>query len=255
MRNFKKLKNFLLDLFFPKFCLGCGKEKTWLCQDCQALLEIQEENFCPVCGKVIFNNHEVITRFSSEARGSYFKTHEFCKRKTNLEGLFWAVDYNNPLVKKLILKFKYTPFAKELAKPVAKILISHFLLTEFPLRKMNFILVPIPLIKKRLKWRGFNQAEEISKEISRFFQLPVENFLIREKEREPQMKIQDLKKRKENIKGVFSCHLSEKVKGKRTLLIDDVSTTRATLEEAAKVLKKAGAKQVWAAVIAFSNKT
>lgn len=251
MRNFKKylwgyfsltlkiLKNFLLDVFFPKFCLGCGKERTWLCEDCQALLEIQEENFCPVCGKLTLD----------------FKTHKFCKRKTNLEGLFWAVDYNNPLVKKLILKFKYTSFARELAKPLAKILISHFLLTEFPLRKMNFILVPIPLIRKRLKWRGFNQAEEISKEISRFFQLPVENFLIREKEREPQMKIQDLKKRKENIKGVFSCHSPEKVKGKKILLIDDVCTTRATLEEAARVLKKAGAKQVWGAVIAFSIKT
>lgn len=239
MRNFKKIKNFLLDVFFPKFCLGCGKEKTWLCEDCQALLEIQEENFCPVCGKLTLD----------------FKTHEFCKRKTNLEGLFWAVDYNNPLVKKLILKYKYTPFAKDLTKPIAKILISHFLLTEFPLRRMDFILVPIPLVKKRLKWRGFNQAEEISKEISIFFQLPVENFLIQEKEKVPQMKIQDLKKRKENIKGVFSCHLPEKVKGKKILLIDDVCTTRATLEEATKVLKKAGAKQVWAAVIALSTKT
>ncbi len=243
MRNFKKLKNFLLDVFFPKFCLGCGKEKTWLCQDCQALLEIQEENFCPVCGKVTFD----------------FKTHDFCKRKTSLEGLFWAVDYNNPLVKKLILKFKYESFAKELAQPLAKVLISHFLLTGFfqgrALDNSQFVLVPIPLTKRRLKWRGFNQAEEISKEISKFSQLPVENFLIREKEREPQMKIQDLKKRKENIKGVFSCHLPEKVKGKKILLIDDVCTTRATLEEAAKVLKKAGAKQVWAAVIAFSSKT
>ena len=247
MRNFKKIKNFVLDVFFPKFCLGCGKEKTWLCEDCQALLEIQEENFCPVCGKLTLD----------------FKTHEFCKRKTNLEGLFWAVDYNNPLVKKLILKFKYTPFAKELVKPIAKILISHFLLTEFPFKKYTgrtranyqFVLVPIPLTRKRLKWRGFNQAELISKEVSRFFQLPVENFLIREKEREPQMKIQDLKKRKENIKGVFSCHLPEKVKGKNILLIDDVCTTRATLEEAAKVLKKAGAKQVWGVVIGFSIKT
>lgn len=250
----EKAKNFILNLFFPKFCLGCSKEGSWLCPDCQALLDIQEENFCPVCERPTFN----------------FQTHHNCKRETNLEGLFWAVNYNNALIKKLILKFKYEPFAKELAKPLAKILISHFLLSEFPLKNRGrtpancqFVLVPIPLTKKRLKWRGFNQAEELAKEISRFYHLPLYNFLIREKERVPQMEIKDSQKRKENIKDVFSCPpkflsekfgracvFPEKIRGKKILLIDDVCTTRATLEEAAKVLKKSGAKQVWAAVIA-----
>ena len=69
------------------------------------------------------------------------------------------------------------------------------------------------------------------------------------------MKIQNLKKRKENIKRVFPCPLPEKGKRGKILLIDDVCTTRATLEEVAKVLKQAGAKQVWEAVIALSAKT
>lgn len=236
MKRLEKVKNFLLDIFFPKFCLGCGKEGTWLCQDCEALLEIQEENFCPVCEKLTLN----------------FKTHQACKGLTNLKGLFWAVDYSNPLVKKLILRFKYQPFARELAKPLAKILISHFLLSGFPLKNRGStpVLVPIPLTKKRLRWRGFNQAEEIAKEISEFFQLPLENLLIREKERTPQMEIKNSQKRKENIKGVFSCISEEKIRGKKILLIDDVCTTRATLEEAAKTLKKAGFKEIWAAVVA-----
>ena len=229
-----RAKNFLLDLFFPKFCLSCGKTGSWLCQDCQAFLKIQEENFCPACDKLTLN----------------FKTHKACKGLTKLAGLFWAVDYRNPLVKKLIFKFKYRPFAKELARPLTKILISHFLLSGVPLTKMDFVLVPIPLTRKRLKWRGFNQAEEIAKEISRFYQLPLDNLLIREKERIPQMKIKEPEKRKENIKGVFSCVFPQEVRGKTILLIDDVSTTRATLEEAAKVLKKSGAQEVWAAVVA-----
>lgn len=241
MEKWEKVKNFVLDLFFPKFCLGCGKEGIWLCQDCQALLEIQEKNSCPACGKLTLD----------------FKTHKTCKGLTNLTGLFWAVDYNNPLAKKLILKFKYEPFAKELAEPLAKILISHFLLTGFPLKNFpgqtpvnQFVLVPIPLSKKRLKWRGFNQTEKVAKEISRFYHLPIENFLIREKEKIPQMEIRDSQKRKENIKGVFSCVFPQGVRGRKILLVDDVCTSRATLEEAAKVLKKSGAQEIWATVIA-----
>ena len=234
MEKVKKVKNLLLETLFPEFCLGCGKLGAWLCKDCESLLEIQNEVSCPVCGKLTFN----------------FKTHEFCRGRTILKGLFWPVRYQNPLVKKLILKFKYKPFAENLAKPLAQLLTSHFLLTQFPLSESGFVLVPIPLTKKRLKWRGFNQAEKVSREISDIFHLPMEHLLAREKERMPQIEIKEPEKRKENIKGVFSCSFEEKIGNKKILLIDDVCTTRATLEEAAKVLKAAGFKEIWAAVVA-----
>ena len=165
---FTKTSEFCLNLFFPRVCINCQREGNWLCEDCLATLEIQSNVFCPICLKRVLD----------------FKTCRSCKNKTNLSGLFWVLPYQNFLVKKLIQQFKYEPFIKELKQPLSYIIISHLLLTEFfsSNRAQEFILIPIPLSKKRLRWRGFDQAEEIAKEISNYFKMPVlNNVLIREK--------------------------------------------------------------------------
>lgn len=233
---FRKLKNFLLELFFPQFCLNCGREESWLCQDCQAILEIESWSFCPVCLK----------------RTLDFKVHKNCCQKTNLTGLFWALSYQNSLVKNLIQKFKYQPFVKELSKPLSYFIISHLFLIEF-LPKNNlrdYILIPVPLDKRRLRWRGFNQAEEIARELSKTLEIPlILNLLSKIKRTRPQTELTE-KERKESLKGAFLVKNENEVKGKKIFLIDDVYTTGATLEECAKVLKEAGAKEVWAIVVA-----
>jgi predicted amidophosphoribosyltransferase len=253
---FSQLREFCLNLFFPQLCLNCQRERSWLCDDCQAILEIQSSTFCPICLKKV----------------SDFKTCPSCKRKTNLSGLFWALSYQDPLVKKVIQRFKYEPFIRELSQSLAYLIISHLLLiglNENWLRE--FVLIPLPLHKKRKKWRGFDQAEEIAKEISKYFnpvkdsgdrenpqkenisngiKIPVlNNVLIREKETLPQV---DLGKenRKENVKNAFSCLKPDLIKSKKIFLVDDVYTTGATMEEAARVLKEAGAKEVWGMVVA-----
>ena len=109
----------------------------------------------------------------------------------------------------------------------------------------------IPLHQKRLKWRGFNQAEEIAKKLSFFFEVPVlNNALIRIKYTTPQVKMENNLQRKENIKGAFVCPYPEIIKNQKIFLVDDVFTTGATMEEAAKTLKQAGAKEVWGVVTA-----
>jgi len=95
-------KEFLLDLLFPNSCLNCREEGNYLCENCFSLVDIMERQFCPVCIKV---------SLGGTCRG--------CIRKTELNGLFSAVSYQNKLVKTLIGRYKYEPFVKELTKPLA----------------------------------------------------------------------------------------------------------------------------------------
>jgi ComF family protein len=216
-----KSKEFLLDLIFPKFCLGCKKEGSFLCEDCFSTLEIST-------------------------------SHQKFKGK-NLADLYFPVNYENFLVKKLIQNFKYPPLIKELKKELAFLIISHFLLLDKKPDFSDFILVPIPLSKKKLKRRGFNQAEEIAKELAEFLKIPlISDCLIKTKETKDQVELSE-KERKENVKGAFFIKNKEKIVGKNVLLVDDVFTTGATIEEAARVLKEAGAKKIVGIVIARAS--
>ena len=218
-----KAISFYLDIFFPKYCFGCRKRGNYLCEDCRACLEISQHQY-------------------------------YLYKEQKLDALYFALDYQKSFIKKLIQQFKYEPFIKELSQSLAVLIIEHFYLLDKPppflTNKTNFILIPIPLHLKRLKRRGFNQAEEIAKELSKFLSLPlVSDCLIKDKETRAQVELNN-EERKENVKGVFLVKNKEKIEKKKILLIDDVYTTGSTMEEAAKVLKKAGAKKVIGIVIA-----
>jgi len=222
-----KLKEFILDLLFPKFCLNCRKEGTYLCVDCAELLEI--------------------TGFHQPAH------------LASLADLYFAVNYQNPLVQNLIKNFKYEPFVKELSQTIASLIIKHFqLMDNRPVfhpainvnNQANFAFIPVPLHRSKLKWRGFNQAEEICKNLAEFFQLPVINHcLIRIKKTSPQTELTG-SARKENIKNAFLVKNKELIKNKNIILVDDVYTTGATLQECSRVLKQAGAQKVIGLVFA-----
>lgn len=234
------MKSFLLDLFFPSFCINCGKEGNYLCQDCLALIDISEYQYCPFCksAKIVLDG----------------KTCKTCKKHKKLKGLYCATSYQNFVVKKMLKLFKYSPFIKELAKPLSFLIIAHFqiLNKSFPqnLEEKGFVLIPVPLHKRKLKWRGFNQAEELAKELSLFFKIPlIKNVLIKTKETLPQVELKE-REREENIKNAFQCVKPESIKKRKILLVDDVFTTGATMEECAKVLKQAGAKEIYGIAIA-----
>jgi len=216
-----EIKEFILDLVFPKFCLGCKKEGVFLCQDCFSILEV-------------------------------LTAHQKFKRK-NLNDLYFPVSYENFLVKKLIQNFKYPPLIKELKKELALLIISHFLLLDKKPNFLDFVLIPIPLSKRKLKWRGFNQAEEIAKELSEFLKIPLfSDCLVKIKETKDQVELSE-EERKENVKNAFLVKNKEKIIGKNVLLVDDVFTTGATMEEAARVLKEAGTRKVIGVVVAKAS--
>lgn len=238
MGSIAQIKKAVLDTLFPVFCLSCHSPENWICDRCLAQIKLNEQQVCPSCEKI-----ETI-------RGKLCFS---CKKEkvSSLDGLTAAVSYENDTVKKAIYNLKYR-FVAELAKPLSQILLRSLLENDISLPKY---IVPVPLHQRRLRWRGFNQsqilAEKISSELSPPVKIEVLDALERKKARKPQMEIKKYQDRLESVEGIFSLKEEpSKIKGARILLVDDIATTGATLRECAKVLKEAGAKYVFAAVIA-----
>ena len=235
-----KIKKFLLDLLFPKFCLGCKKEGIYLCEDCRGLLDIAEFNYCLCSKKPI--------RLALLAQGKCEK----CQNK-KLSGLYFALPYKEKqLTKKLIYQFKYKPYLKDLAETLASIIIEHLVISGKNTEEIwaNGVLVPVPSDKNKIKNRGYNQAEELAKELSKILKIPVIfNNLIKIKCTPPQMELSK-EKREKNLENAFQIKNPEEFSDKKVFLVDDVYTTGSTMEECAKTLKLAGAKNIWGITIA-----
>lgn len=106
------------------------------------------------------------------------------------------------------------------------------------------MLIPMPISKNRLKERGYNQSEFFTKHISKLTGIPMRtDLLFKIKDTPPQSGLK-YSERAENVKGAYKVDKPLEVKGKNIILTDDVTTTRATLNECARMLKKAGAKTV-----------
>lgn len=149
----------------------------------------------------------------------------------------------------MALKYK---FAKEVAKELVYCTLE-FLKNESLVLPKEDVLVPIPLYWFRGNWRGFNQSDEIGKTLARGIGLGfIPDLLIRKKFTKPQTELKG-KERRENVRGVFSLNPNYKLqitKYNSLILFDDVWTTGATIKEATKVLKRAGANKVWALTLA-----
>ena len=239
--SLQKTRLFLLDLLFPKFCLGCRKEGTYLCDDCRTLLDIAEFDYCLCDTKP--------QRIPPEQRSGKCSR---CQDK-KLSGLYSALPYKeNQLTKKLIHQFKYQPYLKDLAKTLASILVEHFVIAGKNTDEIweNSILVPAPLSKKKLKERGYNQSEELAKELSKILKIPViSDNLTKIRHTKPQMELKK-EQREKNLENAFQIKNPAEFAGKKIFLVDDVYTTGSTMQECARVLRGAGAKQVWGTTIA-----
>jgi len=147
--------------------------------------------------------------------------------------------HKNPILRKAIHKFKYS-FYKDLAKPLSKLLNP----------QKDAIIVPIPLHKKRLSFRGFNQSEELAKNLPN----KTINLLQRVKKTSSQAKLSKIE-RQNNIKGSFMINprVDMPPKSSTLILLDDVCTTFSTMNEAALTLKKNGYNIVHTMALAYSE--
>lgn len=206
------MKQFILDILFPKFCICCLREGNYLCEDCFSMIDIAEAGYITV---------------------------------DNLNKLYCSTSYDNFIVKRLISQFKYG-FVKELSKPLADLILIN--LRDIDLT--DFILIPVPLYINKLKQRGFNQTEEIAKHISNSLNISVlTNVLFKTKQTTAQVELKK-EQREQNLEKAFSIEKPELIKDKSILLIDDVFTTGSTMKECSRILKQANPKEIYGAVIA-----
>lgn len=227
----------VLDILFPKKCLNCHKSGTYFCKNCVSEIK-QSDLVCPFCERLSLGG----------------VVHPVCKRRYGLDGLWSLGIYEDPL-KKAIQKLKYK-WITELAEVLVDITIEYwaknppvFLDQIKKDRGENWIIVPVPLHWSRKNWRGFNQAELIAKLFSSKLGLKYEEALVRTKNTKPQVTQKDSYQRKQNIRNAFSLN-SILHPQSSILLVDDVWTTGSTLRECCFVLKRGGAKSVWALTLA-----
>jgi ComF family protein len=144
------------------------------------------------------------------------------------------------------LKYK---FVEDLAEPLGGLIVKN--IREMGSRPgKEFIIIGIPLFRKRLIERGFNQAVLLAKIVSRDLGWPMEEkALQRVRATVPQVELEE-EGRAQNIKNAFAVFDSSKIINKKIILVDDVLTTGATMEECAKTLKLSGAKEVWGVALA-----
>ncbi len=216
----------ILDMVFPTKCISCGRTGADLCIQCLSDSPTAE--------------------------------------RESAKWIFPLYDYRHPPIKKALWLFKYKG-KKRLASIFAKIVYDKILEELSDLSAMenfnNVILVPIPLSPKRHRERGYNQAELICKELIKINNLrhgidvKLENdILIKPRETEHQARIENRTERLKNIIRSFAIKNTEKnnglIKDKNVILIDDIITTGATLNEARKILKQAGARKIIAFTVA-----
>ncbi|MBM3255916.1 MAG: ComF family protein [Candidatus Moranbacteria bacterium] len=235
-------KSILLNILFPRHCVICETPDSYLCKNCFGAIPIRKTNLCPVCQNIETFAGRVCNVCENE------------KRKIYLDGLIIASYYKNPVLRETLFRFKYN-FIQGLSFSLAKVLAKKILsLSEFPFT--DFTLVPIPLHPKRQLWRGFNQAALLVKKLQllldkkEVFVETSPTLLIREKNSKPQMKIKSTLVREKNIVGSFIFNKAfTNNTPKKIILVDDIATTGATLNECAKILKRHGAEKVWGLVL------
>jgi ComF family protein len=225
-----------IDFIFPKKCVVCRKHGSYLCSKCFSYLSFDAKSLCLLCNNPTFNN----------------LTHPRCSRKYGIDGCFSALSYNKT-VQKLIFSFKYKPYLTDLKVVLTELFYESIIQNEQfqqQIKKGRWLMVPIPLSKSKLRKRGYNQAEILATELSKKFNFPVQNLLVRTRETKTQVGLTNLQ-RKLNVQNAFSIKTENaKLKTKNILLVDDIATTGSTLLEASKVLKKAGADKVFGLTLA-----
>lgn len=200
-----------------------------LCPSCCESLPQITPPFCPQCGI---------------PQSSGLLCPGCASRSAEIDGIRSPFQFEG-VIRQAIHKLKYKNL-RALAAPLAKLLRDYLATGPVP----GEVLVPVPLHQKRLKERGHNQSRLLADELSKLIALPViGDCLVRKHDTPPQARTTTVEERWSNITNAFTC-VNDKIEDKKVLLLDDVSTSGATLNACATALKAAGATSVWGLVLA-----
>ncbi|MGZ3610036.1 MAG: ComF family protein [Ktedonobacteraceae bacterium] len=231
LRHSRGMLQQILDTVFPVHCAGCQKIGQVLCPACIAQIQPLPSPICDFCGTPL-------------------STYGVCKNcqyhRPKLSGQRAVSLYQEPL-RDCIHQLKYDGNVR-LAVPLGLMLAQAF--RDYVMQAD--MLIPVPLHKDRYQQRGYNHALLLAEVCSEHIGVPLKhNILVRHRATVAQVDLHP-RDRYQNVAGAFACSLyaNNVLEGQNILIIDDVSTTGATLEACATPLFMAGAKEVWGLVLA-----
>jgi len=228
-----------LDWLYPPRCRFC-REATRRSYDCfcAACLEEIRVIDCPIC--TICGRPFLDTRGDDHLCGGCIaRPPRFARARS------WACystdeGTDDPL-RSILQRFKYGRKVS-LGKPLGRLLAenSRGLFAAVSID----VIVPVPLHRKRLRWRGFNQSVVLAHEVGREWGIPVDAFVLaRSRETPPQTQLHEDERRK-NMRRAFAVNPRRSVEDQSVLLIDDVYTSGATVDECSRALVRGGAREV-----------
>lgn len=227
-----------LDCLFPPKCMGCA-EPLWgqgqgvLCASCHEELPWIGPDACRRCGEAP-GRHAVLGESCERCRRESI---EF----TRATAVFRFVN----AVPELVHNLKYGN-ARHLAKPMGLLMAERLQEAAFPSR--FDCVVPVPLHRKRLKQRGYNQSDLLARPIAKALDLPLlPDLLRRAAYTEPQVNL-TTEERRRRPHGSFAC--DRRCDGYNVLLVDDVLTTGSTVSACARVLREQGARRIYVVALA-----
>ncbi|MBT9170328.1 MAG: Orotate phosphoribosyltransferase [Actinobacteria bacterium] len=227
----------LRDLVYPPVCAVCGSpEENFLCTTCMEQLEKIHQPCCLWCGAPA--SAPVADCYECRNRDFFFE-------KARAYGLYEGK------LGEMIKKFKFKG-VRDL-HPVLASFIHQTYQEFFGNEKFDFLEF-VPLSKKRLRERGFNQSELLAKSLSLRTGILLSGALVKIRETPDQTRVDNHEERQDNVKDAFALKDRGVMRGKSILLIDDVYTTGATVNECAAALKRGGAYRVCVLTLARSVK-
>lgn len=229
-----------LNLVYPIYCQGCRRKlpydnNRYLCQECLKQIRLNRPPFCIRCGRSLSGSIGIKALCPD------------CLNKGRYFEMAWQCCKYDGLIKELIHKFKYE--RKLFLREVLIEILDNFARTYIDYKEIEAI-IPVPMHRANMNNRGFNQAAVLSEGLSR--KLGVEfwgSCLFKIRRTKQQVNLNKVA-RLNNIKGAFRVKKDADLKGKSLLLVDDVFTTGATVDQCSKVLTVAGAKAVWVLTLA-----
>ncbi len=217
-----------LDWLFPPHCGGCGYTGQRWCMDCQANIHLLQSGVCLKCGEPLPTGN----------------TCQRCLHQPPVNQQLRSLAAFDGTLREAIHKLKYNRdmgLGEALSLPLIKFICElgwHFELV-----------LPVPLSKERLRQRGYNQSSLLAYPIALFYNRPfVPNALRRVRDTPSQVGL-SASQRLVNVKGAFRAS-EELVKSKSVLVIDDVTTTGATMQACSQAILQAGAKEVFGLTLA-----
>jgi Predicted amidophosphoribosyltransferases len=235
-----KVISLALNFLFPPICLLCGSKDLYqagclICKDCFSSISFISHPVCARCGKP----------FLTETTRDHVCGN--CLTQEPSFNLVRALGRYEGALETIIHNFKYK-------QKFSMVNLFNFLLDNMQNHEITFasydLLIPVPLHRSRLRQRGFNQAVILGNILKKKYQMSLQpKVLQRIVYTRPQVTL-PVKARKINMRNAFKVKESQSVEGKTILLLDDVYTTGATMNECAGILKKSGASRVDGFVIA-----